>query len=328
MKVKKFGCPFILLFPYAEVYNVGDVIDFISVAKSFTCEHYSSVPFRRPSVPSKWSSDDDKSFSEPLNNEHSQHTEVVPVISMSAAFAKLRSGDVCGKCAYDKEQTKRYLMERILNACNEKKIELWGSFGGKVRVPHARSFTPNLNDPFYKVQGDPQALYNSLKFWVRMGNIYKGDLIRFCEDEKICVEFEGGDAHMNENNADSPSRDDDIQRVPMVELKETLKSIHDVISKFAEALPTSSIAPDLPVAEVDGTISNLEVNETKDEKVDRLKKRKAELKKKGVRNFNQTLAKEENLSISRIKQLLNFSTNKPNNNWVGLKEGNNPKRTR
>ena len=46
------------------------------------------------------------------------------------------------------------------------------------------------------------------------------------------------------------------------------------------------------------------IDETSDQRVARLKKRKKELQEKGVKNFNQRIADEEGISISRVKQLI------------------------
>ena len=56
------------------------------------------------------------------------------------------------------------------------------------------------------------------------------------------------------------------------------------------------------------TASTSSTKESKDERVERLRKRKIELKDQGVKNFNQVLAKEEGVTEVRIKQLLKKSS--------------------
>lgn len=66
---------------------------------------------------------------------------------------------------------------------------------------------------------------------------------------------------------------------------------------------------DAPVAAAGDTLS-------REQRIERLRKRRNELKAAGVRNFNQVLADEENCSVSLIKQLL--AEKKPSANWLGL----------
>lgn len=66
---------------------------------------------------------------------------------------------------------------------------------------------------------------------------------------------------------------------------------------------------DNPVAAAGDTLSRAQ-------RVERLRKRRNELKAKGVRNFNKVLADEENCSVSLIKQLL--AEEKPADRTLGL----------
>lgn len=54
-----------------------------------------------------------------------------------------------------------------------------------------------------------------------------------------------------------------------------------------------------------------ESRETSEERRTRLTARKAELKKQGVRNFNQRIAEEEGISLQRVKQLLGCNEKTP-----------------
>lgn len=55
---------------------------------------------------------------------------------------------------------------------------------------------------------------------------------------------------------------------------------------------------------------------SRENRVERLRRRRNELRAAGVRDFNQRLAEEEGVSVSAIKQLL--AEKKPPTNWLGL----------
>ena len=86
-------------------------------------------------------------------------------------------------------------------------------------------------------------------------------------------------------------------------MEKALLPIQALADKIAEALPTA-MAPVTPGTGAEETKSVSVTEETKEEKSDRLKKRRSELIQNGVPNFNKVIAEEEKLSISRIKQLL------------------------
>lgn len=67
---------------------------------------------------------------------------------------------------------------------------------------------------------------------------------------------------------------------------------------------------------VDSPVGAAGDSASRDHRVERLRKRRNELRTAGVRNFNQQLAAEEGLSVSAIKQLL--AEKKPPTNWLGL----------
>ncbi|MBI3147092.1 MAG: hypothetical protein HYZ17_01065 [Betaproteobacteria bacterium] len=67
---------------------------------------------------------------------------------------------------------------------------------------------------------------------------------------------------------------------------------------------------------VDSPVGAAGDSAARENRVDRLRKRRNELRAARVRNFNQVLAKEEGVSVSAIKQAL--AEKKPATNWLGL----------
>lgn len=58
--------------------------------------------------------------------------------------------------------------------------------------------------------------------------------------------------------------------------------------------------------------------ESAEQRRERLRRRRNELKASGVRNYNQVLAEEEGVSVERIKQLLKEETAEQPGNWFNL----------
>lgn len=65
---------------------------------------------------------------------------------------------------------------------------------------------------------------------------------------------------------------------------------------------------------VDNPVAAAGDTPSRDLRIERLRKRRNELRSAGVHNFNQVLAREENCSVSLIKQLL--AEKKPANKWL------------
>ena len=66
---------------------------------------------------------------------------------------------------------------------------------------------------------------------------------------------------------------------------------------------------------VDNPVAAAGGQESAEQRRERLRKRRNELKASGVRNFNQVLAEEEGISPERIKQLLKEETADQSGNW-------------
>lgn len=131
-----------------------------------------------------------------------------------------------------------------------------------------------------------------------------------------------------------PLSDDDPKRLDLGVLKGTQDSAH-VVLHVANPLTLHVAGHVLPLADVvDWTDKGLTVERrvlvrrvdspvgaagdehSREQRVERLRQRRNELKTSGVHNFNQVLAKEEGVSVSAIKQLL--AEKKPPKNWLGL----------
>lgn len=69
---------------------------------------------------------------------------------------------------------------------------------------------------------------------------------------------------------------------------------------------------------VDNPIAAAGDQESAEQRRERLRKRRNELKASGVRNYNQVLAGEEGISVERIKQLLKEETAEQPGNWFDL----------
>ena len=98
---------------------------------------------------------------------------------------------------------------------------------------------------------------------------------------------------------------DIIKHFPLIDQQANLDSKHQTVSSLVAKENAHSVsaaktdaAPDNPQTET------VTIKETKEEKGNRLLKRKAELLSQGVRNFLVVMAKEEMLSVPRIKQLI------------------------
>lgn len=188
-------CPFILHFPYAEAYNVEDVIDFITTARH-PCIHPSTQQFSIHSFSQKWGSNNESQPSEaqPSVAETSLYADQTPLISMADASWYRQNVRPCPHCANDRSLTKAYLIQRLLQAVEEKKFELWSAYQGQVLIPPLNPYT---QDPDARQRlpashrSNPRPMYSIPEFWAAFGVIYRADLLTFCAGEKIAVQFEG-----------------------------------------------------------------------------------------------------------------------------------------
>jgi hypothetical protein len=69
---------------------------------------------------------------------------------------------------------------------------------------------------------------------------------------------------------------------------------------------------------VDNPIAAAGGQESAEQRRERLRLRRNELKASGVRNYNQMLAGEEGITVERIKQLLKDETASQPDNWLNL----------
>jgi len=319
---EKSGKALTLLFPQAKVYAVGDLLDFIAVARH-PCEHHLTTAPRTSSFYGKWSIDIEDAVEIPAHEQSGIYgavTDYTQTISMQEALTHHPSGSVCHACVEERKKTKSYLIERLLEAVNEKKFKLWDSYGGKVVAPpsdhSANAFAHPPSTP-YVHRDNCRPVYNTAEWWAKMSCIYKADLIEFCSDEKIFVEFEGETAQAAAEKAAAEKaaaekaaaekaaaeKAEAAGKALVATVEKALLPIQALADKIAEALPTA-MAPVTPGTGAEETKSVSVTEETKEEKSDRLKKRRSELIQNGVPNFNKVIAEEEKLSISRIKQLL------------------------
>ena len=67
-------------------------------------------------------------------------------------------------------ETKIYLMRRLYQAALNREIQLWNLFNDRVKEPP--------RDP------------SDIQMWVKTANIHTSDLLKFCERERIKIEFE------------------------------------------------------------------------------------------------------------------------------------------
>lgn len=83
--------------------------------------------------------------------------------------------------------------------------------------------------------------------------------------------------------------------------------VHDWFDRFVRTLPLTeleALAPSSSGLSASGHQSASPTIETSDERALRILRRQRELKSQGVRDYTRQLAREENLSVSRISQLL------------------------
>lgn len=198
MEANEFGYPLTLQFPDAKMYAVIDVLNFISGAR-YPCKHsLTTAPKQALFYSSKWSNDVEDSVEQPTHEHMASPVpgaELVQAVRMQDVFYNIQFSDVCEWCAGEREKTNNNLIERLLEAVNERMFELWDSFGGKATVPPVRSST-NEHEFTYKVpyvhRSNSREIYKTPEWWARMGYIYKPGLIKFCEREMICAQFEFG----------------------------------------------------------------------------------------------------------------------------------------
>ncbi|MBI4985617.1 MAG: hypothetical protein HZC24_09835 [Rhodocyclales bacterium] len=69
---------------------------------------------------------------------------------------------------------------------------------------------------------------------------------------------------------------------------------------------------------VDNPVAAAGGQESAEQRRERLRQRRNELKATGVRNYNQVLAGEEGITVERIKQLLKEETTDQPANWFDL----------
>lgn len=133
-----------------------------------------------------------------------------------------------------------------------------------------------------------------------------------------------------------PMTDNDPQRYDLGVMKGAKHSAHVVLT-VEHGLQLAIAGHTLPVADVlelgdkglaadrrallrcvDSPVGAAGDKESAEQRRERLRKRRDELKALGVHNFNQVLAEEEGRSIERIKQLLKEEAVEQPRNWLDL----------
>lgn len=188
-------CPFILHFPYAETYNVEDVIDFITIARH-PCIHPTTQQLSTPGFLQKWGSNSDSQHLEIKSSivNTSVYGDQIPLIDMADASWYRQNVSPCPHCANDRALTKAYLIQCILQAVEEEKFKLWSDYQGQVLIPPINPYT---KDPDARQRlpvahrSNPRPMYSTPESWAAFGLIYRADLLTFCAGEKIAVQFDG-----------------------------------------------------------------------------------------------------------------------------------------
>lgn len=145
-----------LTFPKWKVFNVADILDFISKA-IHPCTHHLF-----PKEPSRFDKGNRKSDGEVAQGNQLQLSDLEGLINE----------EPCALCANERAEHKKYLIERLRKSVVRGEFELRDSYNTKVRE------LPDTN-----VSG-------AIFWWAQLATIYRVDLVKFCEGEKIGVVFQ------------------------------------------------------------------------------------------------------------------------------------------
>lgn len=145
-----------LMFPNWKVFNVADILDFISKA-IHPCTHHLF-----PKEPSRFDKGKWKSDGQVVEGNQLQLSDLDGLINE----------EPCALCANQRAEHKRYLIERMRKAVVRGEFELRDFYNTKVRE------VPDTTD------------LGAIFWWAQLATIYRADLVKFCEGEKLGVVFE------------------------------------------------------------------------------------------------------------------------------------------
>lgn len=137
----------------SKFYGVGDL--FRLIAKTvFPCDHRPLI--ERKYFDSRWGGD------------------VESMVEERIAVAPKSDSTCCEDCKKRRQKYRFYLGGRLREAVLDKKIKIWRTF------PVLLVFPPNSSDQSY----------DNYYRWAILGDISRADLILFCKEYKISVEFQ------------------------------------------------------------------------------------------------------------------------------------------
>lgn len=181
-----------LIFPLAKTYAVDDVLNFISEVV-YACNHANPIEKIPPhTFRGRWDSDINE-YRQIVGDAPATELIANQVVGTEPGNIESRYKDIVQfpnipSNEHNKERFladhKTYLIDRLLKAVVDGKIQLWDWTGGKVVDPPIGSTVP------FSPHSHHRPVYQTALWWAKMSSILKPDLIKFCGAEGIRAIFE------------------------------------------------------------------------------------------------------------------------------------------